>query len=182
MTIHLKVRRPSGPLAARAVLGLVFGTLAIGWPRIELGQFVVLFGVYILLDGFASLAAGLAGDSVAERWGFFAEGAVSCVLGVIAIVQPFVPVALLYLAATWGVITGVIEIMVAAHLHAPGRSEWMLSLAGISSVFLGMLLMTVPAAGSTGVIPVIAAYALTFSLLMFLASRRMAGERAAAHA
>jgi hypothetical protein len=54
----------------------------------------------------------------------------------------------------------------------------MLSLAGISSIFLGMLLMTVPAAGSAGVIPVIAAYAFTFSLLMFLASRHMASEAA----
>jgi uncharacterized membrane protein HdeD (DUF308 family) len=169
-----RIGRPSRPLAVRAILGLVFGTLAIGWPRIELGEFILLFGAYIVLDGLASLAAGLSGETAAERWGFFAEGAVSCVLGVVAIVQPFIPVVLVYVAAAWGVITGILEIVIAAHLRASARSEWMLSLAGISSIFLGMLLMTVPAAGSAGVIPVIAAYAFTFSLLMFLASRRMA--------
>ena len=179
VTLHL-LRRPSRPFAARAILGLVFGTFAIGWPQIELGEFVVLFGVYIVLDGVAALAAGLAGQGPAERWGFLVEGAVSCTLGVVAIVQPFVPIALLYVAAAWGIITGILEIVVAAHLDAPARSQWMLSLAGISSIFLGMLLMTVPAAGSTGVIPVIAAYAFTFSLLMFLASRQMADEGAVA--
>jgi uncharacterized membrane protein HdeD (DUF308 family) len=182
VTTPIRIGRPSRPLAVRAVLGLVFGTLAIGWPRIELGQFVLLFGAYIVLDGLAALAAGFTGETAAERWGFFVEGAVSCVLGVVAIVQPFVPVVLIYLAAAWGVITGILEIVVAAHLRAPARSEWMLSLAGISSIFLGMLLMTVPAAGSAGVIPIIAAYAFTFSLLMFLASRRMADEETAARA
>jgi uncharacterized membrane protein HdeD (DUF308 family) len=173
---------PSRPFAARAIVALVFGTLAIGWPGIGLGEFVLLFGVYIVLDGLAALAAGLAGEGAAERWGFFLEGAVSCTLGVIAIAQPFVPVVLIYVAAAWGVITGILEIVIAAHLHAPARSEWMLSLAGISSIFLGMLLMTVPAAGSAGVIPVIAAYAFTFSLLMFLASRYMANGDAFARA
>lgn len=48
-------------------------------------------------------------------------------------------------------------------------------LAGISSIFLGVLVMTVPAAGS-------AAYAFTFSRLMFLASRQIVDAGAAARA
>jgi uncharacterized membrane protein HdeD (DUF308 family) len=176
MPAAISFGRATRPLTARAVLALVFGTLAIGWPGIELGQFVVLFGVYIFLDGVAALLAGFAGEAVAERWGFFAEGTVSCVLGVVAVVQPFIPVVLLYLIAAWGIITGVLELVVAAYLRAPARSRWMLSLAGISSIFLAMLIMTVPAAGSEGVIAIIAAYAFAFSLLMFLASRRMAAE------
>lgn len=166
------------PLAARAVLALVFGTMAIGWPRIEVGEFVVLFGAYIFLDGLAAIWSGFAGEHRAERWGFFAEGAVCCALGILAFVQPFIPIVLLYLIATWGIITGVLEITVAAHVPAPVRSQWLLSLAGISSVFLGMLLLTVPGAGSTAVVRVIGVYGLAFSLLLFLASRRVDEEMA----
>lgn len=171
---------PSRPLAARAVLALVFGTLAIGWPGIALGEFVLLFGAYLFLDGLAAFWSGFVGEGAAERGGFLAEGAVCCAVGVLAFVQPLVPIVLLYLIATWGIITGVLEIVVAAHLRGPVRSEWLLSLAGISSVFLGMLLLTVPGAGSTAVVRVIGVYALAFSLLMFLASRRVATEEAAA--
>ena len=35
--------RADRPLAARAVLALAFGTLALAWPAIELGEFVLLF-------------------------------------------------------------------------------------------------------------------------------------------
>lgn len=167
---------PDRPLAIRAALALVFGGLAIGWPGVELGQFVLLFGAYIFLDGVAAVVSGFAGESAAERWGFFAEGAVSCALGVVAFVYPFIPLALLYVIATWGIITGVLEIIVAAHLRTTLRAQWLLSLAGISSVFLGMLLLTIPGTGSTAVVRVIGVYALAFSLLMFLASRRVADE------
>ena len=169
----LTLGRPRPPLAARAILALAFGTVAIAWLEIDLGQFVLLFGAYIFLDGLAAIAAGFAGEHEAERWGFFAEGAVCCALGVLAFARPFIPIVLLYLIATWGIITGVLEIIVAAHLRAPMRSQWLLSLAGISSVFLGMLLLIVPGAGSTAVVRVIGVYALAFSLLMFLASRRV---------
>jgi len=176
----LTLGRPDRPLATRAVLALVFGTVAIAWPEIRLGEFVLLFGAYILLDGLAAVWLGFAGEHAPERWGSFAEGAVSCALGVLAFVQPLIPIVLLYLIATWGIVTGVLEIIVAAHLRASARGEWLLSLAGISSVFLGMLLLTIPGAGSTAVVRVIGVYALAFSLLLFLASRKMIEELAAA--
>ena len=168
--------RADRPLAARAVLALAFGTLALAWPAIELGEFVLLFAAYILLDGLVALWAGVIGEHPAERWGFVAEGVVCGALGVLAFIQPFIPLALLYLIATWGIVTGVLEIIVAAHIRVSARSEWLLSLAGISSVFLGMLLLTVPGAGSPTVVRVIGVYALAFSLLMFLASRKMLAE------
>jgi uncharacterized membrane protein HdeD (DUF308 family) len=172
----LRFGLPTRPLAVRAVLALVFGGVAISWPTVELGQFVALFGAYIFLDGIVAMVAGFAGTVPAERWGFFAEGAISCALGVAAFVHPFIPLPLLYVIATWGILTGVLEIIVAAHLHTGPRTEWLLSLAGISSVFLGMLLLTVPGTGSIAVVRVIGVYALAFSLLMFLASRRIADE------
>lgn len=171
--------RADRPLAARAILALAFGTAAIAWPAISLGEFVLLFGGYLFLDGLAAVWAGLVGEHWAERWGFFAEGAVCGALGALAFVQPFIPIVLLYLVATWGIVTGVLEIVVAAHMRAPARSEWLLSLAGISSVFLGMLLLAVPGAGSPSVVRVIGVYALAFSLLLFLASRKMLEELAA---
>ena len=51
-------------------------------------------------------------------------------------------------------------------------------------MFVGMLLLTIPGAGSLTVVRVISVYALAFSLLMFLASRKvlaasmLAAERA----
>ena len=57
------------PLAARAILALGFGTLALAWPAIELGE------------------------HPAERWGFVTEGVVGCALGALAFLRPFIPQA-----------------------------------------------------------------------------------------
>ena len=166
-------RRTDRPLAARAILALGFGTLALAWPAIELGEFVLLFAAYVLLDGLVAVWAGVSGEHPAERWGFVTEGVVGCALGALAFLQPLIPLALLYLIATWGIVTGVLEIIVASHIGVSARSEWLLTLAGISSVFVGMLLLTIPGAGSLTVVRVISVYALAFSLLMFLASRKV---------
>ena len=167
-------------LAVRGVLGIMFGLVAILYIRITLGEFVLLFGAYVLLDGLCSIASALrAAARVTAAWPVLLEGAVSVVLGVLAWVSPHMSRGLLYLIATWGIITGILEIVAAVRLSRASSSQWFLALAGVSSVLVGMLLMGLPSAGSASVVRLIGIYALVFGGMILIAAFRLRGGRAA---
>lgn len=170
-------------LALRGVLALLFGVVAIGYARVTLGEFVLLFGLYVFLDGFGAIVSALrAHDGPLAAWPLLLEGAVSVALGVIAWVSPRISPGLLYLIATWGIITGVLEIAAAMRLRQPSTTQWCLALSGVSSVLIGMLLLGLPMAGASSVERLLGLYALVFGALMLFAALRLrssAGSRPA---
>ena len=161
------------PLRLRALLAFLFGGVALAWADITLGEFVLLFGAYLFFDGIGAVFSGRASEHRIARWGFFAEGVVCCALGVLAFTRPFIPLVVLYVIASWGVVTGVLELVAATRLKGSATSGWLLGLAGLSSIFLAMLLMALPQAGSIAVVRVMGAYALGFGALLFLSSLRI---------
>ena len=165
-------------LAMRGVLGVLFALAALVWANVTLGEFVLLFGSYLLIDG---LLAGASAIRVAERftqgWPLLLEGVVSVALGVLAWVSPQIPWVLLFLIASWGIITGVLEIVAAIGLRPDPTSQWLLALSGVSSLVLGMMLLAVPGAGSVWVVRTIGVYALIFGGLLLTAAFRLRGWR-----
>ena len=167
-------------LAVRGVLGVVFGLVAIVYIHITLGEFVLLFGAYVFLDGLCSIASALrAAERVTVAWPLLLEGGVSVVLGVLAWGSPQISRGLLYLIATWGIITGILEIVAAVRLSRASSTQWFLALAGVSSVLVGMLLMGLPSAGAAAVVRLIGLYALVFGGMVLIAAFRLRGGRAA---
>ncbi len=105
----------------------------------------------------------------------------SATLGVLAWVAPFISWALLFLIASWGIITGVLEIVLATRLRSDATSQWLFLLSGVMSVVLGMVLLALPGAGSIWVVRLIGVYALVFGGLLLTAafSLRVASRAAA---
>ena len=169
-------------LAVRGGLALVFGLVAI-FSRITLGDVVLLFGLYVFVDGLGSIVSALrSGVGVEVSWPLLLEGAVGVVLGVIVWGSPHIPSALLYLIATWGIITGILEIVSAMRLPSPSTSQWCLALSGVSSVLIGMLLLGLPAAGVASVVRLLGLYAFVFGALILVAAFRLrAGGGAIPH-
>jgi uncharacterized membrane protein HdeD (DUF308 family) len=161
-------------LALRGVLALVFGLAAIFHTRITLGEFVLLFGLYVVLDGLGSIVSAMrADDGALAGWPLLLEGGVSVALGVIAWVSPRISPTLLFLIATWGIITGILEIVAAVKLPQPSTTQWCLALSGVSSVLIGMLLLGLPAAGVASIIRLLGLYAFVFGGLILAAAFRL---------
>lgn len=72
---------------------------------------------------------------------------------------------LLDLIAAWAILTGGIEIPAAVQLRKHIRNEWVLALAGILSVLIGLLLAN-PESGALAVVWLIGFYALLFGVLL----------------
>jgi uncharacterized membrane protein HdeD (DUF308 family) len=167
-------------LAFRGLLALLFGVAALTWPRITLGGLVLGFGTYALVDGLAALTQWMrATERPWQGAALFLEGAVSVGLGIVAWGWPFtISPVLLYWIATWGILTGVLELFAAVWLLRDPTAQWLFGLAGVSSVLLGILLILLPRAGAE-IVRLVGLYAVTFGVLTLLAAfwlRRAAGR------
>jgi uncharacterized membrane protein HdeD (DUF308 family) len=168
----------------RGVAAVVFGILALVWPGVTVAVLVILFGIYALADGIASLMSAWRhrGDPL-HRGHHVAEGVVALLIGIIALVWPDVTaLALVILIAIWALLTGVVEIAAAIRLRKVITNEWFLGLAGAISVITGIILFAYPGAGALAIAIVFGIYALVFgAVLIALGVRLRKGrERVAA--
>jgi uncharacterized membrane protein HdeD (DUF308 family) len=158
-------------MALRGVLAIAFGLAVLLWPRVTLSTVTVLFGIYAVLDGAWTIAAARHTTvRLLEAWPVVLEGAVSIGLGLVALMFPFVPRQFVYALAAWGVITGVLELIAAIRLPREGAGHWLLGTAGVSSLFLALMILLLGHADTDFVVRVIATYAQVFGVVLLFAA------------
>jgi uncharacterized membrane protein HdeD (DUF308 family) len=159
-------------LALRALVAMLFGVVAFVMPGPTIAAIIIFFGVYAIVDGVLGVIAAIRGARRGERWGaVLASGILGIVAGVIAIALPAISaLALAYLIAAWALLTGAFEISAAITLRKEIEGEWLLLLAGVLSVFLGVWTLLFPAAGIIAFVWYLGAYAIaTGAVLLALA-------------
>lgn len=164
-------------LALRGLLAVVFGLLALIWPTSTVRVLVILFGVYALVDGLFSLYSALVNRRRRGGWWLLLVEAVAGVgVGILAFVWPQITaLAFLYLIAAWAIVTGVLELVAAFQLRRQVEGEWVLALAGIVSIALGLLLALRPGSGLVAVVWFVGAYAIVFGILLIVLGFRLRG-------
>ena len=157
------------------VLAILFGVLAFVWPSITWLTLIVMFGVYAIVDGIIAIVSGLSRTKESARWWtFLVEGLLGIGAGVVALVWPgLTSLVLIYMIASWAIITGILEIVAAIRLRNEITNEWVLGLGGLVSIGLGVLLFFEPVAGGLAIIWTIAAYALIFGVLLVILGLRL---------
>jgi uncharacterized membrane protein HdeD (DUF308 family) len=165
-------------LAIRGAAAIVFGILAFVMPGLTLAVLVLLFGAYALVDGVFNLIAAFRGEVENQsRWLLALEGVVSIAAGIVAFAYTgLTALVLLYVIATWAVITGVLEIVSAIRLrHVIHNEGWMIA-SGVLSVIFGLLLFAAPGAGALALVFWIGAYAIVFGALLIGLAFRLRRE------
>lgn len=158
-------------LAVRGGLAIAFGLLVLVWPNITLSVVVLLFGVYAIVDGAWTVAAGIrASARVFDAWPVVLEGVASITLGALALGWPWRVGPFVSVLASWGLATGVLELLAAIYLPREGAAYWLLATAGLSSLFLAGLLLLVPHADADFIVRTIAVYAQVFGIALLAAA------------
>jgi len=160
-------------LALRGIFAVLLGLAALVLPGVTLAVLVALFGAYAFVDGVLAIIAGVRAAERHERWwSLVLKGLAGIVAGIVAFVWPAVTaLALLYLIAGWAIVTGVLEIVAAVHLHR-AHGEWLLILNGVLSILFGFIVIVWPGAGLLTLLWMIGVYAIVFGAgLLFLAFR-----------
>ncbi len=156
----------------RGVLGILFGFLVFAYTRTAIQVFVYLFGIYALLDGVIALA--LAFDVSRGRGWLVLSGIAGIAAGILTFIYPSITaVVLVYIVAAWAVITGIFEIVAAFEWRQVLSDTWMLGLAGVLSIILGVLLFSSPSAGLLAWAWLIAIYAIVYGVLYIAAGIRL---------
>src|SRR5947209_7037497 len=136
-------------LALQGLLAILFGVLAFVLPGMTLLTLIFLFGAYALANGVLALVHAFSAPKGYPRFGaLIAIGLISIAAGVLAIVWPGITaLSLVLVIAAWAIVNGIVEIAMALRLRRVLNHEWMLALAGVVSILLGLVIAFRPAAG-----------------------------------
>jgi uncharacterized membrane protein HdeD (DUF308 family) len=162
-------------VALRGVAGILFGVIAMVWPGLTIEVLVMCFGAYALVDGVFATIAAFANHAGHDRWWvLLLEGLLGIAAGIITFFRPgLATLALLYVISFWAIVTGLLEIIAAMRLREEIEGEWMLALAGIASVALGVLLLVFPEAGALTIAWMMGAYAVLFGAMLLVLGLRV---------
>jgi len=150
-------------IALRGAAAILFGLVALLMPGVTIAALVLLFGVYMAVDGVFAIVAGVRAAAHHERWGaLILEGVADLIAAAIAFLVPLATaLAFVYLAGAWAVISG--ALLIAATFRLPStHGRWLMGLGGAISLLWGVLLFVAPIAGAVVLTWWLGAYALLF--------------------
>jgi uncharacterized membrane protein HdeD (DUF308 family) len=123
------------------ILVALFGLCALFWPHLTLLTLIFLFGAFALVNGILGIATAIQQrHEFPYWWAALGAGVVSLLIGLAVMFWPHLTaLVLLYLIATWAIITGVFQL--AEAMSGGGRhSSFLLIISGIASILLGIVL------------------------------------------
>ena len=137
----------------RGVAAMVFGILTLFSPGLTLATLILLFGAYSIADGAFAIAAAIRRRSTERWWMLLLAGGASIAVGLIALTMPgLTAITLIYVIAVRAIFVGAMEIVSAVRLRKVIEREWMMALAGITSILFGVLILGYPASGALAVL------------------------------
>ena len=158
----------------RGLLAIIFGIVAFLAPGIALGTLVILFAIWMLIDGAGALVNTMQARGKGNWWFGLIEGIAGIVAGVVALWWPGITaLVLLLLIGSWAIVTGVIEVWAAIRLRALIQGELFLALSGILSVVFGLYVIIFPGAGIFTVLWLIGFFGILYGLTLIILGWRL---------
>ena len=107
-------------------------------------------------------------------WMVLLRGLAGVAVGVVTVIWPNITaLALVYLIASWALVTGGLEIAAAIRLRKVISGEWLLILSGLAAVALGIVLVLFPEPGALALVLLIGVYALVSGVLLIVLAFRL---------
>src|SRR5204863_8962457 len=133
---------------------------------------------YALVDGFLSIVAGVKAAEHHERFGSLLwRGIVGIAAGLAALALPAVTaIVLTLIIGVWAIVTGVLEMVAAVHLHR-AHGGWLLVMNGVLSAVFGLALVVAPGFGLLTLVWIVGGYAIFFGLIMLTLAVRLRARR-----
>lgn len=160
------IKRSGGLMILRGVLAFLFGVFAIVNPEDASRLFIVLFAVYLLLDGLLNIVMALSNTDSAD-WGLpLALGVLELAVAAATFLRPDITATVLaILIALWLFLKGAIEIFLGYNLRRGGESEFFLMVSGPLSIIAGLAFLALPFTDSVAAIWIFGIYAIVYGTL-----------------
>jgi len=176
----------------RGILAIIFGVLALLTPGAALTALAIVFGAYALVDGIIAAVHAIQVRRSFPRWGWLlAEGILSALAGLAALILPTLIGALgglvvLWTIVIWNIAGGIAGIRSAAGATDSGRTWGVLAGAAsiVFGVVLGILVLLTPGGTVLGLVWAVGIFAIIVGVMLVISSiqARVAVSRATATA
>jgi uncharacterized membrane protein HdeD (DUF308 family) len=164
----------------RGLAAIIFGVIALVWPRISLHALVLVFGIFAIVSGITAVAAAIRGRDLPHWGALLFEGILSIAVGTIALMWPGITaLAFLFLIAAWAILIGVAELVAPLAFPMSVGRGLLFVLSGIVSIAFGVLIAARPHAGLLAVVWLIGIYAILMGimyLVVYFESRSVAAS------
>lgn len=161
-------------VALRGVFAVLFAVLTLAWPDVTVLALVLLWGIYVLVDGVSAIALGFAVPG--HSWPNVVLGVIGVLAGILAIVLPGVTaVVLLVIIAVWAIVAGLVQLVGALLLRRVMAHAWFLIVTGLLTLALGVVLLIHPEVGALALVTTIAMFALIWGISLILLALRLRG-------
>ncbi len=165
-------------LALRGVAAMLFGVIALLLPAATILSLLLLFGVYMVVDGVFAVISAVRAARHGERWVLLVlEAIVNFAAAAVAFLWPGITVlAFVLLVAAWAVVSGALALGAAFRLNKDHGRIW-LALGGIASIVLGVMLVIAPLIGAVVLTWWMGAYALVFGVSFLVLAYRLRAHK-----
>lgn len=158
----------------RGVVSIVFGIMLLVWPQATVVVFVVLFGIYAIVDGVAAGSQWFSarrGPTARRHSGWILAGAIVSVLaGLVALIAPgLTALAVALIVGAWALLLGITQVVVAIASRRMTSYWWAGLVSGILAILFGLLLVIAPGAGILGFLGVVGAFVIVIGIVFVLA-------------
>lgn len=150
----------------RSLLAIMVGVVALAWPGITVGAFVILFAVSCLIGAAMDAARAFGSERVGPVFGWLLLAALSAAAGVVAVLWPGITALVLTLTVgAWALATGAVEIVTAFRSGRTPGQRAQLALAGLVSVALAFALFVRPDIGAVSLATVFGLFNLAYGIV-----------------
>jgi uncharacterized membrane protein HdeD (DUF308 family) len=128
------------PLIWQGLLAILVGVIAVAWPGITVGAFVILFAVYAFLAGGMEAMRAFRSETGGAVAGRLVLSLLNVAAGVVALVWPGITaLALALLIAAWAFVIGFFEVYLAVSGGAAAGDRALLWLTGLITLALSVV-------------------------------------------
>ena len=153
-------------LAWRGVLAVVLGVIAVVWPGITLGAFVILFAVYALIAAGVDAVRAFSSRRVGPVLGYLLLALISVAAAVAALAWPGITILVATVwIAVWAAVTGFTDLFLALTPHERAGERLMWALTGIISLIFAFVLAVRPEAGAVALATIWGFFSIFFGVM-----------------
>ncbi len=160
-------------IAARGVLAIIFGILALASPYIVIFSLITFFAFFAILSGFFILTLAFLGET--DNKGLrIIEGLIFLGAGIVVLLNPVSALGgIMIFIAAWAILSGLIHIIGAIKMRKIITNEWLLILNGVISIVFGILLAGNLIQGAGVMLMVFGAFAILSGIFSIMLSFRI---------
>ncbi|RJP34777.1 MAG: hypothetical protein C4536_02245 [Actinobacteria bacterium] len=153
----------------RGILALIFGILFLAYPGATLRTFIILLGIFLIVDGVVNLIRSIIFVFRKEPWGWtLVWGLVGLLIGLIFVNHTDFTLAFVaILAGIWVIIMGIAEIAIAIDMP-PESGRGILAVFGVISLGFGIAILAWTAGTVYALMVILGIYLLVVAVMDFI--------------